>query len=84
METLFKRHTTDAVARAEEMVAAYMQRIENSRVRKGISMRSLSAAAGLRPTTYWGIIQSPKNMRKVKASTLYALAEAIGGLPSNE
>lgn len=66
---------------AEIAVQAAMDRIEKARVRKGVSMRALSAAAGLRPTSYWGIIHKDGGAEAVKATTLFALTEAIGKFP---
>lgn len=48
--------------------------IDVARVERGISMRALSAAAGLRPTSYWGILQNPEG---IKSTTLSALQLAL-------
>ena len=62
---------------AERDVVAAVESIELRRKLKGLSMRALSAAAGLRPTSYWGIIRTKKNMAAVKAATLRALEHAV-------
>lgn len=64
--------------KAAKLAAKTMQLIEAERVRKGISMRSLSAAAGLVPTSYWYSVQHPEG---VKAVTLFALNEAVRSFP---
>ena len=64
--------------KAETMVAKTMQLIEAERVRKGISMRSLSSTAGMGPTSYWNSVQHPEG---VKAVTLFALNEAVRSFP---
>ena len=58
-----------------------MESIEACRQVKGMSMRALSTAAGLRPTSYWGMVRSKEKMRAVKATTLAALGYAVGLLP---
>jgi len=62
---------------AERDVVAAVESIELRRKLKGLSMLALSAAAGLRPTSYWGIIRTKKNMAAVKAATLRALEHAV-------
>lgn len=66
------------IDRAEEMTAKTMELIEAERLRKNVSMRKLSAAAGLRPTSYWEIRQRPESVRAV---TLFALNEAVRSFP---
>lgn len=62
---------------AESIVVNRIKWIEDNRKARGMSMRALSTAAGLGPTSYWGIIQSEENMAAVKATTLRALEEAV-------
>lgn len=64
--------------KAEKMAAKTLELIEAERKRKGVSMRALSAAAGLRATSYWGVLQKPAG---VKAVTLFALNEAVRSFP---
>lgn len=66
---------------AEREILEAMENIERERKQAGISMRALSTKAGLRPTSYWGIVRSKKNMKAVKATTLAALGYALGMLP---
>lgn len=65
------------LAYAEAIIVNRVKWVEANRKARGMSMRALSAAAGLRPTSYWGIIRSEKNMAAVKAVTLRALEEAV-------
>lgn len=60
------------------MAVKTMSLIEAERVRKGVSMRSLSSAAGMGPTSYWNSMQHPEG---VKAVTLFALNEAVRAFP---
>lgn len=64
--------------KAEKMATKTMQLIEAERVRKGVSMRCLSATAGMGPTSYWNSVQHPAG---VKAVTLFALNEAVRTFP---
>lgn len=73
--------TISAPKAAEQDIEEAMENIEAARKSQGMSMRALSTAAGLRPTSYWGIVRSKKNMRAVKATTLAALGYAVGLLP---
>lgn len=80
--TLVRRNRTPAdaanvMACAVEDVLGLMRVIEAERKERGISMRALSTAAGLGPTSYWGIMQSEENMIAVKATTLAALENAL-------
>lgn len=71
----------DVKTKAEEMTAKNMELIERERVRKGVSMRALSTAAGLRSTSYWGIVNTEGGIKSVRATTLFALNEAIRSFP---
>lgn len=62
---------------AEAAVINRIKWVEENRKARGMSMRALSSAAGLRPSTYWGILRSEKNMAAVRAATLLALEEAV-------
>lgn len=64
--------------KATQMAVKTMSLIEAERVRKGVSMRSLSSAAGMGPTSYWNSMQHPEG---VKAVTLFALNEAVRAFP---
>lgn len=61
-------------SRAEKQAKMVIDNIEKARKRKGLSMRQLSTAAGLRATSYWGILQNPEG---VKAATMFALLDAV-------
>lgn len=71
----------DVKTKAEQLTAKNMNLIEQERVRKGVSMRALSAAAGLRATSYWGILNKEDGIKSVKATTLFALSEAVRTFP---
>lgn len=62
---------------AEREAQLCIEAVESDRKKLGVSMRALSSEAGLRPTSYWGIVRSKETMRAVKASTLFALQRAV-------
>ena len=66
---------------AEDDVLTVMRAIERERNERGISMRALSTAAGLRPTSYWGIVRSDEHMKAVKALTLAQIENALQHYP---
>lgn len=64
--------------KAIKMAMKTMELIEAERVRKGVSMRALSSAAGMGPTSYHFSVKHPEG---VKAVTLFALNEAVRSFP---